>query len=327
MGDLARRIKREHIFEGGVIPKFPRRNLLIDITNFCNHECIFCYHRKMSRKQRFIDEDIVLKALKEAYLLGSREVGFYATGEPLLNKNLSSYIKTAKEIGYEYTYITTNGSLLDIYKAKELISSGLDSIKFSINGGSAGSYKNIHGKDDYHKVIENLIQLSNYKKANDLKLRIYISFIVTSVTKQETDNFYLNMKQYVDDIVFFNVRNQTGLMYDDVTKLLVDDPRTHIKDFVPCPTVFNAITITCEGFVSACCADFQNYLIVGDLRKQSLKEIWQSESFCGLRKAHLQQNLENTICYNCVYHANKKVKPLTEMYATMIKDEEGKYEL
>lgn len=216
---------------------------------------------------------------------------------------------------------------MDIEKAKELISSGLDSIKFSINGGSAESYKNIHGKDDYHKVIENLKSLSNYKRSNGLKFAIYISFVVTSVTKEEKNSFYLDMKEYADDIVFTNVRNQAGLMYDDVTQLLVDDPRANIKDRVPCPQVFNAITITCEGFVSACCADFQNYLIVGDLRKQSLKEIWQSESFCGLRKAHLQQNLENTLCYNCVYHANKKVKPLTEMYATMIRDVEGKDEL
>ena len=46
----------------------------------------------MTRKRKFIDSKIVEKVLKECYDLGTREVGFYATGEPLINKNLDKYI-------------------------------------------------------------------------------------------------------------------------------------------------------------------------------------------------------------------------------------------
>ena len=36
------------------------------------------------------------KILKEAYNLGTREVGFYGTGEPLVDNNLEEYINTQR---------------------------------------------------------------------------------------------------------------------------------------------------------------------------------------------------------------------------------------
>ena len=46
-----------------------------------------------------------------AYELGTREVGMYATGEPFIVPELASYIKLAKDIGYTYVYLTSNGAL------------------------------------------------------------------------------------------------------------------------------------------------------------------------------------------------------------------------
>lgn len=318
MDTLTDKIKQNAVFDKTVNIGFPERNLLIDITNFCNHKCIFCYHEKMTRAQRNIDEKIVEKALREAYCLGTREVGFYATGEPLLNNNLPHYIRMAKEIGYRYVYITTNGSLLNEEKQEALIKAGIDSIKFSINAASSESYYRIHGRDDFDKVIGNLIALSDKRLKNKLNFRIFISFIVTNITMGEKECFYNKYKKYVDDIFFYNVRNQTGLMYDEVNKLLVDNPREHISEWLPCSTVFNAITVTSEGYVSACCADFQNYLIVGDLNTQSMEEIWYGQPFKNLRCAHLEKKIVGTLCHNCVYHTNSKVEPILEEYATEI---------
>ena len=102
-------------------PEFPKKGMLIEITNLCNDACIFCFNKNMVREKGFIDSKLVDKVLNEAYELGMREVGFYTTGEPLLNKNLEDYIYKAKTIGYQYVYITTNGVLADINRVKNLI--------------------------------------------------------------------------------------------------------------------------------------------------------------------------------------------------------------
>lgn len=47
----------------------------------------------------------------------------------------------------------------------------------------------------------------------------------------------------------------------------VEDPTTNKY----CPLTFNKLHITCEGYITACCADFQNYLAVADLNNTKLK--------------------------------------------------------
>jgi len=87
----------------------------------------------MKRKVGQMKPEMVESALRQAYELGTREVGFYATGEPFIVKELPEYIKMAKDIGYTYTYLTSNGSLAIPEKIRAVIDAGLDSIKFSIN--------------------------------------------------------------------------------------------------------------------------------------------------------------------------------------------------
>ena len=57
----------------------------------------------------------------------AREIGFYTTGEPFVYKGIEDIDK--KEIGYEYTYVSTNGALATPSRAKKVIESGIDSIK------------------------------------------------------------------------------------------------------------------------------------------------------------------------------------------------------
>ena len=48
--------------------------------------------------------------IKRSSRRGLEAVGLYATGEPFLNKNLEDFIKYAKEIGFKYVFVTTNGA-------------------------------------------------------------------------------------------------------------------------------------------------------------------------------------------------------------------------
>ena len=118
---LNKKIAEKLIIDQALLyPPFPKKNLLIEVTNACNNKCIFCANRIMTRKLGMIDSKLVYKVLQEAFELGTLEVGFYATGEPLLNKKIYDYIKKAKEIGYEYIYITTNGILANLDNVKKL---------------------------------------------------------------------------------------------------------------------------------------------------------------------------------------------------------------
>ena len=115
-------------------PPFPISNFLLELSNGCNHACIFCAHQKMQRNVGRMDKSFAFDIMQQAYDLGTREVGFYATGEPFLIPDLADYVAKAKQIGFDYVYLTSNGSLATPERTKAVIDAGLDSLKFSING-------------------------------------------------------------------------------------------------------------------------------------------------------------------------------------------------
>lgn len=314
MGKIQQRIKKDFEYEKEVVQDYPK-NMLVELTNYCNHKCIFCENRKMTRKKGFINKDLLRGILEEAYSLGTREVGYYATGEPLMCKDLPAYIKMAKDIGFEYVYITTNGALMTKEKIKEIVESGIDSIKFSINAGKIKTYKIIHGSDDFERVIDNLRNLYEFKNKNKLDFKIYVSYVRTKQNKDEVDLLKRKISKYIDDIIIFDAENQGGNMYEINGLLTLDDSHGSIK--APCPMVFNRFHITYEGYLNICCVDFQNYLVVADLNIMPLKEAWNCENVKDIRKKHLENNLKGIACYNCINNSNIKIDPLLKKFATI----------
>ena len=292
-------------------PNFPNKNLLIEVTNMCNNICIFCGNRKMCRKKGFIKDEVVESALKQAFELGMREVGFYSTGEPLLNKNIFNYIKLAKSIGYSYTYITTNGLLLDEDVFKKLIESGLDSIKLSINAIDRKKYFFIHGVDKYDVVLSNLKKICKIKQTKNLKIKIFVSYIATKYTDEEKKKI-LDKFSCCDEVVIVNVRNQSG-MVPEVNKYLKcskECGKIESQRPLPCFYPFKSINVTYEGYLTACCSDFENALVYGDLSKETMKDAWQNIYITSLRKKHLNNELNGTLCNNCIYNCESTPVPI-----------------
>lgn len=60
--------------------------------------------------------------------------------------------------------MTTNGSLATPSVLSEIFEAGLDSIKFSINAGTAENYEKVHGATGFEKALEALEFVAEWKK-------------------------------------------------------------------------------------------------------------------------------------------------------------------
>lgn len=294
------------------VPTFPKKNLLIEVTNICNNACIFCANRKMTREKKMIDENLAIRVLEECYELGTRQVGFYATGEPLLNDKLEVYIKKAKSIGYEYIYLTTNGLLADKDRINSIFDAGLDSIKFSINAIEKNAYKFIHAVDCFDKIVNNLRNTYLIKKEKYPNIKVSVSYIKTKYTNENNETIKTFFEDICDEVVISEVKNQGGLL-PEIDKMNIGY-NDNIK--LPCFYVFNSLTVTCEGYLSACCMDFQNYLAYADLNKNSMIEAWTNECITKFRKRQIAGDVNGTICENCINGTCKKIHPINEELAT-----------
>lgn len=313
--DLQERVRlkkadRENLYS--LEPPFPRTNFLLELSNGCNHACLFCAHQKMKRPVGRMKAEMVESVLRQAYDLGTREVGFYATGEPFIVPELPEYIKLAKDIGYTYVYLTSNGALATPERIRAVIDAGLDSIKFSINAPNRSLYKFIHGRDDFDVVVEHLRYLNEYRKISGKQYKIYVTEIVTRFTEKLIDEYHTVFDSLADQVVFKDVYNQGGYMPEiDWQLRCLHDREVYRR----CNLPFDAICVTCEGYLSVENADFENMLIVADLNKVSLKEGWYGDKMKEIRQGFIEDKLGGTLCDGCVHHEQLPANPLMPEYA------------
>ena len=294
-------------------PPFPYTNFLLELSNACNHKCLFCAHQKMKRKVGRMNPEMAESVLRQAYELGTREVGLYATGEPFIVPELAQYVKMAKDIGYTYVYLTSNGALATPERIREVVDAGIDSVKFSINAPERKMYEFIHGRDDFDTVFEHLVYLNQYRKESGRDFKIYITGILTRYTEHMRDDYFRVFEGLADQIVFKDVYNQGGYM-PEIDYLLRCTHDTEVMR--RCNLPFDALCVTCEGYLSVENADFENMLIVADLNKVSLKEGWYGEKMKEIRQKFMDDNLEGTVCAGCVHHRQEPAEPLMPEYAT-----------
>ncbi len=299
--------KDERVFK----PEFPKK-MMIDLCNGCNHECVFCMNRFMTRKVTRMKPSLYTKIIDQAQNLGVEELGLYATGEPFMHTRLEDFVKEAKDKKFKYVYISTNGALIGHDRLKKVIDAGLDSIKFSINAGSKKNYNLIHGEDEWDKVVDNVLFVSKYRDNNNLKLSIFISFIVTNLTKNERENIEQQFADKVDEIIFVDCDSQQGQM------LANEELYKPTNLISTCSLPFNRAHVTSEGYLTLCCVDYQNYLAVADLNKTDLLSAWNSKLFVDMRKRHIEDELQGTLCENCLRNTNTDISPLQRDLATML---------
>ncbi len=104
----------------------------INATHNCNSKCITCTMWRIQRSGELTASEMIdiMKQLEE---IGVRRIG-WSGGEVLLRKDLSLFVKTGRELGFEKIGILTNGLILNDGRARELLESGLNRISISIDG-------------------------------------------------------------------------------------------------------------------------------------------------------------------------------------------------
>src|SRR3989344_274026 len=283
------------------LPSFPRQ-IQIETTNICNHNCNFCAYITMERPRRHMDPNLFRRLVQEAYDCGAREIGLFAGAEPLTCKWIVDYVYFCREIGYEYMYISTNGSLPNQEKFRQILEAGLSSIKFSVNGGNRETYLEVHGKDHFDRIIDNIKFVSAYRKKVSQKVYLGVSFVGTDKTRHTFQDLIHLLDEYVDEIIYYEASNQSGQM-----------PELPAPTYRDCSLPFNKLHISREGYLKACCNDYENLLALVDLNHTPLKEAWESNIFREFRRKHINNDLGGTLCANCIRGCHEKPKPLNNI--------------
>jgi len=300
--------KQRDLSNKRIYPPFPQ-NVKIDICNVCNYSCVFCPQATQYNKIGNIDKTLCLKIIKDAFEAGGRNLCLSMTGEPLLNKELELYVSYAKELGYQYVFLNTNGYFLTEDRTIGLLKAGVDSIKVSVNSAKR-SYELIHGVDAFERVINNIKKFDYYRKMKGVECKLYISYVAVKQTLAEVNQLKEILEPYVDDIIVMNANSRGGSVHGLEDKMYVGEDEFSFT--YPCSQLFNNIYVTSEGYVVICCQDFENLTVVADLNNENICDAWNNNKFTEFRRRYLNKDLKGTLCQNCIYNTQEEVEPLTK---------------
>ena len=313
--------KRFDIAGHSLTPPLPKK-ISIEINNSCNHKCFFCPNPIMTRTRAVMDPDLVCSIMRDAYENGIREISFYSTGEPFLNKELPNFVRRAKQMGFAYVYLSSNGGKPVSKRIIAALEAGLDSLKFSVNAGDRETYALVHGEDDFDEVMANIERCAEYRRTNNPKLRLFVSFVETEQSKHTLPKLKARVAELVDEVISYPfivigtpLTHRAGkdgaerpyVGYDDVDKQI---PLNRRRTSLPCYQLWSYLNVTLEGYLSACCSDFNDDLVVGNLRHQSLRQAWHSAEFQALRKDHIGRRIKGTLCEGCIAQKARPYEPI-----------------
>jgi len=94
------------------------KSVKIELTARGNFKCSFCATAEKLRVKGDMDWDFHLKLLKELRRAGVEEIGVFYLGESFILDWLPDAIRAARDEGFPYVFITTNGSLADPGKVR-----------------------------------------------------------------------------------------------------------------------------------------------------------------------------------------------------------------
>lgn len=245
------------------------RFIQIETNLACNARCPFCPYPTMERGPMFMEDWVWKKIVEETRGLGVTYRPFLIN-EPLSEKRLPQIIGAMKSDPTAKVEINTNGGLLIESRARAILDSGIDMVRFSIDGFSRATYEAARPGVDYDKVVEYTNRFVELRDAGNYDCTIEVRMIDMPENKHEQQAFLDYWRPRVDVALLVPLYNWpwTG-QTQPVLK--------------PCLKILDEMFFYSDGTAPLCCWDEQGRGIVGDVKKESVLEIWNGAVMRSMR--------------------------------------------
>lgn len=265
----------------------------IENTNRCTYSCAFCPRELLTRPCGVMSfEDFAFVLRRIGWHCG--RVDLHGFGEPLLDPWL---VKKVEHLVSEWPdcfpcVYTTLGVPLTSQTISRLASSGLQRIEISCYGTNPSTYLALHGIDRFNLVLSNLVELVRARNATGCDLEIVVRALtglhatgISTDSPAEIGRFRESLLSLgVDCVLERPLHNYgRGRSYN----------RPHRDGVCSIAWGFRqrVLQVTWDLTVIPCCFDFDAEMALGNLRGQTLSEIFHGHIYRALREAHLTGNM------------------------------------
>jgi wyosine [tRNA(Phe)-imidazoG37] synthetase (radical SAM superfamily) len=236
-----------------------------------------------------------------------RILGLTMMGEPLINKNIATFVRMAKERKH-YVALTTNATLLTEKMSNDLLKAGLDMCKVSFDGATKETYQRIRIGADYNKVIQNVRRFAALRAKLKSTCQLQVHCIESGLTRHETKAFHELWKGIADETIIIGLNDWLGQFNlppefelqpsKPDAKLQPAKPDTNSVPSKGCHFLSEVLSISDNGQVVYCCFDYKRHSGLPNLMEKTLIDIWNDE-ISTERHKHLNTLVDSNPCVSC----------------------------
>jgi len=289
---------------GTVIP--PPRSVKIELTANCNYRCKFCV-KSIRPDNGNMDRKFYSRVIREMRALGVEELGAFFIGESFLCQWLPEAIAEAKDVGFPYVFLTTNGAAAKPKMLEDCMKAGLDSLKFSLNFTDADQLYEVAqvSPGNFYKALDAVRTARRIRDAGSYQCGLYASSIAFDGEQGERMRTVVAaIAPYVDEHYWLPLFNMRGASDAAGMAPIQGNPGrlAKMREPLPCWSAFTEGHITKDGKLVACCfgAGLDGNMVMADLNEVSFEVGWNSVRFQKLRESHLARDVRGTPCEDCV---------------------------
>ncbi len=267
----------------------------IQFHNRCNSNCLICPYKDMNYKYEEMTDDLFHKFLDEIDESKLERLIPYLNNEPFLNSNFLDRVeeirKRFKKVEIE---ISSNVSVITERDLERLINLDITELRLSVFGYTNETYKKMMPNLNHDKTFEKLRIISKYMKNTNTIVSIVM------IDNNEIEEFeFESMKKLCDELGF---KFERWGFLDRSNNVKYKSNNILNKNVCTCEQnrPIERMHILSDGRVIFCCQDWSHSVVLGNIKDNTISEIWNGEKYNKVRESLYNKNCESPmICQLC----------------------------
>jgi radical SAM protein with 4Fe4S-binding SPASM domain len=259
---------------------FPKR-VEIELVSDCNLKCIYCPRHYVNNLNGYMDFELYKKIIDEIRNFNPILV-LHRRGESLLHPKFNEMLDYLNN-DFSEVQIATNSTYLNEDKFESIVKN-ITFISFSLDTEKSFNKTRIPAK--YNVVKNKILKFLDYNKG---RVTTQVSMVNVGQAREEIEEFKEYWKNRVDRVRIYEEHSTNGEFGT------LKNPR---KDRKPCVMPFYQMTIYENGKVARCNHDWDSDGM-GNVKENSIEEIFNNQKYRDLRKQHTSLNIIDKVCKNC----------------------------
>ena len=284
---------------------YPPLKLHIEPTPFCNLRCPMCPQSvpEFKAPKQFMELELYRKIIRECQK-SVFEVNLFFRGESLFHPNLSEMVRIAEEAGVAVN-LDTNATVLTGSLSRALIEAGLSKIQFSLDGETKELYEKMRKGANFERTLDHVLSFLKIKKS--LKRRKpHVS--IQAIKFYKAGEPLRLSPEFRKLFRGLPVNEFNGVWARNWAGTFKDSPEINArlgKKYFQCAWLWKALAVYYDGTVALCCTDFFERHNLGDLKTQSLMEVWNGPRMQEMRRRHQKEDYRGLPCEHCDFLWNQ----------------------